>query len=33
MKYPADMLLRSGLPLNLPPGDHASALVHLELVR
>jgi len=27
--YPGAVLLQSGLPLGLPPGDHASALVHL----
>ena len=27
--YSGAVLLRSGLPLDLPPGDHASALVHL----
>jgi alpha-galactosidase len=27
--YPGAVLLHSGLPLDLPPGDHASALVHL----
>jgi alpha-galactosidase len=27
--YPGGVLLHSGLPLDLPPGDHASALVHL----
>jgi len=27
--YPGAVLLQSGLPLALPPGDHASALVHL----
>jgi hypothetical protein len=26
------VLLRSGLPLDLPPGDYASVLVHLEPV-
>jgi alpha-galactosidase len=28
--YSGAVLLRSGLPLDLPPGDHASALVRLE---
>ena len=27
--YPGAVLLHSGLPLDLPAGDHASALVHL----
>jgi alpha-galactosidase len=27
--YPGALLLQSGLPLDLPQGDHASALVHL----
>jgi len=27
--YPGAVLLQSGLPLDLPPGDYASALVHL----
>jgi alpha-galactosidase len=30
--YPGAVLLRSGLPLDLPPGDYASVLVHLEPV-
>ena len=30
--YPGAVLLRSGLPLDLPPGDYASVLVHLETV-
>jgi alpha-galactosidase len=30
--YPGTVLLHSGLPLDLPPGDHASALVHLRPV-
>jgi alpha-galactosidase len=30
--YPGAVLLNSGLPLDLPPGDHASALVHLERI-
>jgi alpha-galactosidase len=30
--YPGAVLLHSGLPLDLPPGDHASALVHLRRV-
>jgi alpha-galactosidase len=28
--YPGTTLLQAGLPLDLPPGDHASALVRLE---
>ncbi|WP_422771108.1 alpha-galactosidase [Plantactinospora sp. WMMC1484] len=28
--YPGALLRHSGLPLELPPGDHASTLVHLE---
>jgi alpha-galactosidase len=28
--YPGAVLLHSGLPLDLPPGDHASALVRLQ---
>jgi alpha-galactosidase len=28
--YPGAVLLTTGLPLDLPPGDHASALVHLQ---
>jgi alpha-galactosidase len=30
--YPGAVLLHSGLPLDLPPGEHASALTHLDLV-
>jgi alpha-galactosidase len=30
--YPGTVLLQSGLPLDLPPGDHASALVHLTRI-
>ncbi|SCG77018.1 alpha-galactosidase [Micromonospora inositola] len=30
--YPGAVLLRSGLPLDLPSGDHASTLVHLRPV-
>lgn len=30
--YPGEVLLRRGLPLTLPPGDHASALVRLSPV-
>ncbi|GAA4586788.1 alpha-galactosidase [Planotetraspora phitsanulokensis] len=30
--YPGAVLLQSGLPLGLPPGDHASALVRLRRV-
>ena len=30
--YPGAVLLHSGLPLDLPPGDHASALVHLTRI-
>jgi alpha-galactosidase len=28
--HSAAVLMQSGLPLDLPPGDHASALVRLE---
>jgi alpha-galactosidase len=30
--YPGAVLLQSGLPLRLPPGDYASSLVHLRRV-
>jgi alpha-galactosidase len=29
--YPGAVLLHSGLPLDLPPGEYASALIHLDL--
>jgi alpha-galactosidase len=30
--YPGAMLRHVGLPLDLPPGDHASALIRLQRV-
>ena len=30
--YPGAVLLQAGLPLDLPPGDHASTLVHLTRI-
>jgi alpha-galactosidase len=32
LTYSGGVLLHSGLPLDLPPGDHASALVRLRRV-